>query len=265
MKIISCALLLISLLVPVHTNAEESILQRLWKNTLISCAPQESCENLAEIAEGRYIRNGAPKYFVLVQRAEEKNGIKKMFVRLEFLGNQGDKYLLRATHPIDYQDHVGLAQFVRYHEIDIHRIRRLALPLWQALKDTQVSPFFLTLPFQLLALYNVGENTNIEGDTLLVNSVVSEHARNILPDHVRLLVEEKEGYMAPTYVQFTEYDETLFAYSIQNKFTLGKLRPYRIQVDIPEDDEIIFDTWRIVQDTSYFKRVGFAHDIIPNN
>jgi hypothetical protein len=253
--LISLAILLVS----PYAYANENILQRLWENTITPC--RESCE-IAEFARGQYIDNGAARNFVLLQRAREEDNVKTMSVRLEFIGNQGDKYLLNAESSVD--DLIKIFQLARYHKIDISRTRRIVTPPINELGETQMSPFFLTLSLQLLTQYKIRSTTNIQGFKH-IDLTVYKNLKGLLPDEVKLILEEKNQFIAPTRVVFIMYDEILFAYNITNVFVNGKLRPSEIIVETPKQNHVVhIDTWGLVEDyseNSYFGHSMFSFDI----
>lgn len=236
-------------------SPDTDIFQRLWENDLTACQGID-CNGTVEFARGDYVRDGFARSFVLVRSIVEEDGVKKTFIRFEFLGDSGDKYLIRVVFD-QSADVVIVHQFMRYYKTGMGRIRKIVHPMQQALEGTEIPPFFLAFAVQLLARYDV-KNIMPMADGVQVEANVNKKAKGILPDSVQVVLEEKNAQVAPVFITMKTDEEELFTFRIKNAEVNGHLRPFLIAID---KDIVIFSKWGITKNQAHFDQAGFLRDM----
>ena len=243
--------MLIKAFLPVQAFAAADVLHRLWENDLTMCEGADC----VEVATGTYLRNGVEKPFTLLRRSLKGNaGADRTAVNLGFTHPRGDKYIVISTfHP--QLDMVDTRQVALLPDIDPDRPRGVSLSIYEELRETNLSPLFLTLSLYLAKKYKEihhGEE---------VQTIVDEKARHVLPHKIYLRVEERDGHVAPVEVRmYRDGVGIICTIRMKNAMANGRLRPFWISLNSREKTDIIFvRSWGMVKnDPEFFTPTGLG-------
>ncbi|TSC69006.1 MAG: hypothetical protein G01um101470_1093, partial [Parcubacteria group bacterium Gr01-1014_70] len=229
-------------------NSNPNILQQLWENDVTPC------EECTEVAMGEYHRDGAKKQFTLLRKSWNLAEMVATAVNLAFRNALGNKYLI-LSHFLPEIDKIETGQTAILPDIDPDRPRGIPAPMYEELRETNISPLFLTLSLHLAKKYS-GEI--LHGEEMEV--VVDREVRIILPHKIYLRVEEQNGYIAPVEVQMYRNDAVISTIRMKNAMVNGRLRPFWISLTSRgKTDEILINFWGIIQDNhEYFTSTGLG-------
>lgn len=224
------------------SGSPNGILERVWKNEI---TPRGDC---TEIAQGRYVRDGAEKPFILLRKSTGGD-LESTAVHLSFLGAQGDKYLIFSRFLPLINNKVETRQAALLPEIDPDRPRAVLTPLYEELRDTNISALFLTLPLHLAKKY---EEEAVHGAEL--EARVQEGLEALLPHRIYIRVEEEGDLASPVEIQmYRNNTEVISTIYIKNGLVNDKLRPFWISLTSREKTDIIYiDSWGLVMSNHEF-------------
>ena len=249
MKTLMFLLVAILIAMPRIGFSSSDILQQLWENDLTPC------EKCAEIAMGEYIRDGAKKPFTLLRRSQNRDGgANSTAIHLDFLNPRGDKYVISSWFRPEFGK-IETRQIALLPDIDPDRPRTVAPPMYEELRETNLSPLFLTLSLHLTKKYR---EKILRGSEVEV--VVDSSARSILPHEIYIRVEEREGYIAPIEVRMYRDGLVISTIHLKNAMVNGRLRPFWISINSRgKTDEILVAFWGVVENNhEYFTPMGLG-------
>lgn len=229
----------------------DDILKQLWENDLTPSL----CERCAEIAIGEYHRDGAKRPFILIRRSQNNSGGGiSTATHLDFTNPRGDKYIIYSQFLAELGK-VGTRQIALLPDIDPDRPRTVAPPMYEELRETNISPLFLTLSLHLAKKYHE-ETSRGEG----VKVIVNKGAEIILPHEMFLRVEEREGRVSPVEVQMYRDGLVICTSQMKNAMVNGRLRPFWINlVSRGKTDNIWISFWGVVESSDeYFTPMGLG-------
>lgn len=233
----------------------DNILERLWENDITPC------EDCTEIANGWYHRNGVKRPVMLLHKSQSSNKEATMFVYISFDG--GNKFLIQSWF-LQELDKMATGQAGILADIDPNRSRKLSLPLFEELQQTNFSPFFLNHALYLRTRYMVEASTRGVLEVVLKkdeNSEINAMRKLILPHKVVVGVEEQNGQVAVTQVVMYRNGLEISTIDIQNALVNGRLRPFTmVLTSWGKTDKIEIGSWGIIPDNEarYFTPTGIG-------
>ncbi len=225
-------------------SPSSEILQHIWENDVTPCEDYDC----AETAMGVYRRDGAEKPFRLLRRSRKGgNGADSALIHLAFLSTLGDKYIIASRfHP--KINKIETRQVTLLSDIDPDRPRVVSASMYEELRNTNITPLFLTLSLHLVKKYR--EEIH-DGDEL--EAIVDKEAYAFLPHKIYVRVERQNGLTAPVEVQMYRDDAVISTIYMKNAIANGRLRPFWIRLSSREKtDEIQIDFWGVTKNNHEF-------------
>ena len=201
-----------------------------------------------EIAQGTYQHDSAKKpFFTLRKSTNGVQGASNTKVHLGFLNPLGDKYVILSRF-LPEIGKIETRHLALLPDIDPDRPRIVSHSMYEELRETNISPIFLTLSLHIAKKYR---QQSIHGEEVIV--AVDESARALLPRQIYLRVETHDGCVAPVEVQMYQGESVISIIHLKNAMVNGRLRPFRIYITSRgKTDSISVDTWGLMDNKQEF-------------